>query len=150
MSASAAPGEPQALTPEETLLRETARDFAERELLPTAAERDAEERFDRSLDLWLAERYYAADMHHVAKVCREHPGSCDSPDQYERLLLQSHNRFISSDTDRQAGEIRSDYQADRNRERLEEEHAQEAAAVAAMMATVAVTTHIHNHPSVFQ
>ena len=43
------PGEPQALSPEETLVRDTARDFAERELLPGAAERDEAERFDRSL-----------------------------------------------------------------------------------------------------
>ena len=37
------------LTPEERLLRDTARDFARRELAPAAAERDEEERFDRSL-----------------------------------------------------------------------------------------------------
>ena len=44
-----APGEPGALTPEESLLRDTARDFAERELAPGAAERDEAERFDRAL-----------------------------------------------------------------------------------------------------
>ena len=49
MSGPTAPGEPQALSPEERLLRETARDFATRELLPGAADRDASERFDRSL-----------------------------------------------------------------------------------------------------
>jgi len=43
------PGEPLALSPEEVLLRETARDFATRELLPGAAERDEAERFDRPL-----------------------------------------------------------------------------------------------------
>ncbi len=44
-----APGEPGALTPEESLLRDTARDLAERELAPGAAERDEAERFDRAL-----------------------------------------------------------------------------------------------------
>jgi butyryl-CoA dehydrogenase len=37
------------LTDEERLLRDTARDFAQREVAPTAIERDAEERFDRSI-----------------------------------------------------------------------------------------------------
>ncbi len=37
------------LTAEERLLRDTAREFAERELAPTAAERDEAERFDRSI-----------------------------------------------------------------------------------------------------
>ncbi len=46
---AAGAGEPLALSPEEALLRETARDFATRELLPGAAERDEAERFDRSL-----------------------------------------------------------------------------------------------------
>ena len=45
----ALPGEPQALSPEEVLLRDTARDFAERELAPGAAERDDAEHFDRGL-----------------------------------------------------------------------------------------------------
>ena len=49
MSSTTTPGEPQALSPEEALLRDTARDFAQRELLPGAAERDEDERFDRSL-----------------------------------------------------------------------------------------------------
>ncbi|MES2209511.1 MAG: acyl-CoA dehydrogenase family protein [Chloroflexota bacterium] len=37
------------LTPEERLLRDTAREFAQREIAPGAIERDEEERFDRSL-----------------------------------------------------------------------------------------------------
>jgi butyryl-CoA dehydrogenase len=37
------------LTDEERLLRDTASDFAEREVAPSAIERDAEERFDRSI-----------------------------------------------------------------------------------------------------
>jgi alkylation response protein AidB-like acyl-CoA dehydrogenase len=37
------------LTPEERLLRDTARDFARRALAPTAAERDESEHFDRGL-----------------------------------------------------------------------------------------------------
>ncbi|MEO7229333.1 MAG: acyl-CoA dehydrogenase family protein, partial [Candidatus Limnocylindrales bacterium] len=37
------------LTPEERLLRDTAREFAQRELVPGAIERDEDERFDRSL-----------------------------------------------------------------------------------------------------
>ncbi|HXG26907.1 MAG TPA: acyl-CoA dehydrogenase family protein [Candidatus Binatia bacterium] len=37
------------LTPEERLLRETAREFAQREVAPTAIERDEKERFDRSI-----------------------------------------------------------------------------------------------------
>jgi acyl-CoA dehydrogenase len=49
VTAPTSPGEPLALTPEELLLRETAREFAQRELAPSAAERDAAERFDRSL-----------------------------------------------------------------------------------------------------
>ncbi|MFI5292489.1 MAG: acyl-CoA dehydrogenase family protein [Candidatus Limnocylindrales bacterium] len=49
MTGQAAPGEPLALTSEEVLLRDTAREFAERELAPSAAERDAAERFDRAL-----------------------------------------------------------------------------------------------------
>jgi butyryl-CoA dehydrogenase len=36
-------------TPEERLLRDTAREFAQRELAPTAIERDEEERFDRTI-----------------------------------------------------------------------------------------------------
>ena len=38
-----------ALTPEERLLRDTAREFAQREVAPTAIERDEAERFDRSI-----------------------------------------------------------------------------------------------------
>ena len=38
-----------ALTDEQALIRDTVRNFAERELAPTAAERDEEERFDRAL-----------------------------------------------------------------------------------------------------
>ena len=37
------------LTEEERLLQATAREFAERELAPGAAERDEAERFDRSI-----------------------------------------------------------------------------------------------------
>jgi alkylation response protein AidB-like acyl-CoA dehydrogenase len=37
------------LTPEERLLQETAREFADRELAPTATERDEAERFDRGI-----------------------------------------------------------------------------------------------------
>ena len=37
------------LTAEERLLHETAREFARREVAPTAIERDEEERFDRSI-----------------------------------------------------------------------------------------------------
>ena len=37
------------LTAEERLLRDTAREFAQREIAPTAIERDEEERFDRSI-----------------------------------------------------------------------------------------------------
>ncbi|OGR28976.1 MAG: acyl-CoA dehydrogenase [Desulfuromonadales bacterium GWD2_61_12] len=37
------------LNPEQSLIRQTVRDFAERELAPTAALRDEEERFDRAL-----------------------------------------------------------------------------------------------------
>src|SRR5207245_6643405 len=37
------------LTDEERLLRDTAREFAQREIAPTAIERDAEERFERSI-----------------------------------------------------------------------------------------------------
>ena len=49
MSGPTAPGEPLALSAEEALLQDTARDFAQRELLPGAAERDATEQFDRAL-----------------------------------------------------------------------------------------------------
>ena len=38
-----------ALTDEQALIRDTVRNFAERELAPSAAERDEEERFDRAL-----------------------------------------------------------------------------------------------------
>ena len=41
--------EPGGLTAEERLLRDTARDFAQREVAPTATERDEQERFDRSI-----------------------------------------------------------------------------------------------------
>lgn len=41
--------EPGGLTSEERLLRETARDFAQREVAPGAIERDEAERFDRNL-----------------------------------------------------------------------------------------------------
>ena len=37
------------LTAEERLLRDTAREFAQREIAPTAIERDEQERFDRSI-----------------------------------------------------------------------------------------------------
>lgn len=42
-------GEPGGLTAEERLLRDTAREFAQREVAPTAIERDEQERFDRSI-----------------------------------------------------------------------------------------------------
>ncbi len=41
--------EPGGLTAEERLLRDTAREFAQREIAPTAIERDEQERFDRSI-----------------------------------------------------------------------------------------------------
>src|SRR3954470_4234537 len=41
--------EPGGLTVEERLLRETAREFAQREVAPTAIDRDEQERFDRSI-----------------------------------------------------------------------------------------------------
>jgi butyryl-CoA dehydrogenase len=43
------------LTAEERLLRDTAREFAQRELAPTAIERDEEERFDRSIFVRMGE-----------------------------------------------------------------------------------------------
>ncbi len=46
--ADAAPT-PGGLTAEERLLRDTAREFAQREIAPTAIERDEDERFDRSI-----------------------------------------------------------------------------------------------------
>jgi butyryl-CoA dehydrogenase len=49
MNGQPSPGEPLALSAEEMLVRDTARDFAERELLPGASERDEAERFDRGL-----------------------------------------------------------------------------------------------------
>ncbi len=49
--ATVAPARPDpfALTEEERQVRDTVRDFAQRELAPTVAQRDEEERFDRSL-----------------------------------------------------------------------------------------------------
>ncbi|MBA2570763.1 MAG: acyl-CoA dehydrogenase family protein, partial [Chloroflexi bacterium] len=44
-----APTTPAGLTDEERLLQQTARDFARREILPGAAARDEDERYDRSL-----------------------------------------------------------------------------------------------------
>src|SRR5207253_178844 len=41
--------DPFALTPEERQIRDTVREFAQRELAPTVAQRDEEERYDRSL-----------------------------------------------------------------------------------------------------
>jgi acyl-CoA dehydrogenase len=41
--------EPGRLTAEECLLRDTAREFAQREVVPTAIEQDEQERFDRSI-----------------------------------------------------------------------------------------------------
>ncbi|HEX2193714.1 MAG TPA: acyl-CoA dehydrogenase family protein [Candidatus Limnocylindria bacterium] len=41
--------DPFAMTEEERAVRDTARDFAQRELAPTVAQRDDEERYDRSL-----------------------------------------------------------------------------------------------------
>jgi len=48
-TASGAPGSAGGLTAEERLLRDTAREFAQREIAPTAIERDEQERFDRSI-----------------------------------------------------------------------------------------------------
>jgi butyryl-CoA dehydrogenase len=50
--AEAAPG---GLTAEERLLRDTAREFAQREVAPTAIERDEGERFDRSIFMRMGE-----------------------------------------------------------------------------------------------
>ena len=41
--------DPFALSPEERQIRDTVREFAQRELAPTVAQRDEEERYDRSL-----------------------------------------------------------------------------------------------------
>src|SRR5437773_8784488 len=52
MTTVAAPAlrpDPFALSPEERQIRDTARAFAQRELAPTVAQRDEEERYDRSL-----------------------------------------------------------------------------------------------------
>jgi butyryl-CoA dehydrogenase len=49
MSAAPTAFLPSALSEEERLVQQTARDFARRELAPGAAERDRDERFDRSL-----------------------------------------------------------------------------------------------------
>jgi len=49
VSPVAAPIAAGALTAEERLLRDTAREFAQRELAPTAIERDEAERFDRTI-----------------------------------------------------------------------------------------------------
>ncbi|MCZ7554676.1 MAG: acyl-CoA dehydrogenase family protein [Anaerolineales bacterium] len=48
-ASSTADASAAALTAEERLLRDTAREFAQREVAPTAIERDEEERFDRSI-----------------------------------------------------------------------------------------------------
>ena len=48
-SAVAARPDPFALSPEERQIRDTVRDFAARELAPTVAQRDEEERYDRGL-----------------------------------------------------------------------------------------------------
>ena len=48
-TASGASGSAGGLTAEERLLRDTAREFAQREIAPTAIERDEQERFDRSI-----------------------------------------------------------------------------------------------------
>ena len=49
MAAPAATASAGGLTAEERLLRDTAREFAQREIAPTAIERDEQERFDRSI-----------------------------------------------------------------------------------------------------
>jgi butyryl-CoA dehydrogenase len=51
MASTAAPTRPDpfALSEEERTVRDTARDFAQRELAPTVAQRDEEERYDRGL-----------------------------------------------------------------------------------------------------
>ncbi len=51
----AGPSGADGLTAEERLLRDTAREFAQREVAPTAAERDEAERFDRSIFRRMAE-----------------------------------------------------------------------------------------------
>ena len=51
---------PEGLTAEERLLRDTAREFAQREVAPTAAERDEAERFDRSIFTRMGELGLAA------------------------------------------------------------------------------------------
>ena len=103
-------------------------------------------RFDGALDEWLAERYYAADVRRVAQVCTEHPGACDSPVSYERMLLQSHNRFVRSDTERMATEIRSDLEDERARR---DAAGREITLQAITLGTVVLATHGHCHPSVF-
>jgi butyryl-CoA dehydrogenase len=49
MGGDAGGAQPGGLTAEERLLRDTAREFAQREVAPTAIERDEQERFDRSI-----------------------------------------------------------------------------------------------------
>ena len=49
MASTPAPAAAGGLTSEERLLRDTAREFAQRDLAPTAIARDEEERFDRSI-----------------------------------------------------------------------------------------------------
>jgi len=53
--AAGARPDPFALTEEERQIRETVRDFAQRELAPTVAQRDEEERYDRDLFRKMAE-----------------------------------------------------------------------------------------------
>ena len=52
---SAPPRDPFSLTEEERTVRDTVRAFAAARLAPTAAQRDEEERFDRSLFTGMAE-----------------------------------------------------------------------------------------------
>lgn len=55
---------------------------------------DCQARFERSIDAWLAQRYWAADQRAVALSCDANPASCNEPVAYERMLLDSHNSHV--------------------------------------------------------
>ncbi|NOU28530.1 MAG: hypothetical protein HOO96_11550 [Polyangiaceae bacterium] len=68
---------------------------------------DCEALYQRTLDAWIQQRYYAADWEGVARTCDANPGRCDDLRAYEIMLARSHNVRIQNELVHAENEIES-------------------------------------------
>lgn len=91
--------------------------------------------YQRTLDAWIQQRYYAADWEGVARTCDANPGRCDDLRAYEIMLARSHNVRIQNEL------VNAENQIESARRREQDEAAARAVGSVAAIADLLAGPH---------